>query len=105
MRRSLSLLLLFCLAGCAASPTISRQDGHLDFRLHLPEAGEVLFASSRNSYQPQPLHRDRQGRWITRIPAEREFHYFFLVDGKLYLPDCRYRQHDDFGTATCIHQP
>jgi hypothetical protein len=39
------------------------------------------------------------------VPKGGEFRYFYLVDGKIHLPDCPYREMDDFGSYNCLYKP
>ncbi len=105
MIRCLSVLLLLFLGGCGPSHFSARQAGGLRLYLDLPEASEVLFVSSADSFQPHPTTKTGDGLWVTRLLADQEFHYFYRVDGRLYVPDCRYSDNDDFGTRNCIYQP
>lgn len=105
MIRFLSTLLLLFLAGCGPSHFSTRQAGGLRLYLDLPEATEVLFASSADSFRLHPTTKTRDDLWETRLLADQEFHYFYRVDGSPYVPDCRYSDQDDFGTRNCIYQP
>ncbi len=105
MIRFLSMLLLLFLGGCGPSHFFTRQAGGLRLYLDLPEASEVLFASSADSFQLHPTTKTRDDLWETRLLADQGFHYFYRVDGSPYVPDCRYSDQDDFGTRNCIYQP
>jgi hypothetical protein len=85
-------MLLF-LAGCVPGHFIDRQ------------AGGVLFAASTDGFQLHPTKKNRGGVWTINNVADREFHYFYIVDGRVYVPDCQYRERDDFGATNCIYQP
>jgi hypothetical protein len=37
------------------------------------------------------------------VSADRDFSYFYLVDGKVLQPDCRMHEQDDFGGTNCVH--
>jgi hypothetical protein len=39
------------------------------------------------------------------VPKSGEFRYFYLVDGRIYHPDCQYREMDDFGSYNCLYKP
>jgi hypothetical protein len=43
--------------------------------------------------------------WKVTLSRLNEFKYFYLVDGKAYLPDCRLRENDDFGSNNCVFSP
>lgn len=97
-------MLLF-LAGCAPGHFIDRQAGGVTLCLDVPDAGEVLFAASTDGFQLHPTKKNRGGVWTINNVADREFHYFYIVDGRVYVPDCQYRERDDFGASNCIYQP
>ena len=40
---------------------------------------------------------------MVSINASRDFRYFYLVDGKVLIPDCRMVEQDDFGGANCVY--
>ncbi len=105
MIRYLSIATLFFLTGCSPSHFIARQASGVTLYLDVPEAGEVLFVSSVDSFQPQPTQKNPGGIWVINALAAREFHYFYIVDGRVYVPDCQYKERDDFGATNCIYQP
>lgn len=73
--------------------------------LKKPEAKSVYFASSLDGYE---LHRGKQkdnGMWEVTLPFGEEFSYFFMADGALSLPPCKYKEKDDFGSENCIFVP
>ena len=73
--------------------------------LNAPDAEEVLFASSADNFRVHKAGRTSEGLWITGDLVDREFRYFYIVDGKTYTPECRYREQDDYGAVNCIYQP
>ncbi len=105
MLRFLSIAMLFLATGCAPRHFIDRQDSGVRVFLDDPNAAEVLFASSVDGFRVRPTTRDPRGLWVIDDLADREFRYFFIVDGRVYIPPCRYREKDDFGATNCIYQP
>ena len=107
MIRFLNGILLILLAGCAStgSHTVASNSGRVTFHLSAPDALNVDFLSSQDNYRPHPLRRDSRGVWTIGGLADNEFRYFYVVDGSVHPPDCRYRETDDFGQVNCIHQP
>jgi hypothetical protein len=103
--RFLSITLLLFVAGCAPRHFISKQASGVTFSLDVPEATEVLFASSLDQFRLHPTKKNHGGAWVTDNYANRELHYFYIVDGSVYIPDCSYRENDDFGKTNCIYQP
>jgi hypothetical protein len=105
MIRFLSLAMLFLTAGCGPRHFIDRQASGVTVFVDVPNAAQVLFASSVDGFRAHPTTRGPRGLWVIDDLADREFRYFFIVDGRVYTPDCRYREKDDFGAINCIYQP
>jgi len=103
--RFLSVILLFFHASCAPHHFIDRQSTSVTLSLKAPKATEVLFVSSLDSFRARPTTKNSGGLWAINTPADREFNYFYIVDDRVYVPDCQYRENDDFGTTNCIYQP
>jgi hypothetical protein len=102
-------LALFFLAGffqgCAPQHYTTIQANTVNLYLQAPQATNVQFASSEDRYTLREATKNQDGTWMINGLANREFQYFYLVDGKLLLPDCRFRQSDDFGTTNCRYLP
>jgi hypothetical protein len=73
--------------------------------LRKPDAGRVYFFSSMDGYKLQKATRVDEKTWQINTPAKTEFKYFYKVDGAVYLPDCRLKEQDDFGSQICIYIP
>lgn len=99
------LLFPVLLVGCASNHVVARSGDTVRLALLAPKAQTVLLVSSRNGFAPQPASLDARGRWLASLPATQGFSYFYLVDGKIYLPDCQEREFDDFGGSNCLFQP
>lgn len=80
-------------------------DEKVTLHLELPNVQQVYFASSLDDYRLQKANKMKSNRWEIAVPAHTEFRYFFLVDGSVYLPDCEYKETDDFGSENCIFVP
>lgn len=93
------------LSGCANHYHRCTAPGETLLYLYLPEARQVEIAASVDDYRLRPASPGFFGNWTVRVPAAGEFQYFYIVDGKFYLPDCRYQQDDDFGAKNCVYQP
>jgi hypothetical protein len=104
--RTFSILLIFTLActGCATHYQRDEPEAIL-FYLRAPKAGHVQIAASYNDYALQPAKRLSSKLWITRMPRGIDFSYFYLVDGKFFVPDCPLMEKDDFGQANCLFSP
>jgi hypothetical protein len=100
-----SAVAVICLAGCAASHYYERQSDRTAFYLIVPEARNVAFVSSLNAYNPRPASRVGDSRWMISVAAGAEFRYFYLVDGAVYVPECRLYEKDDFGSRNCVYVP
>jgi hypothetical protein len=101
------LMMLVLVAGCSSTAphfAPSRQGLGVDIIVHLPEAQDVRFASSRDGFQWHEARQNRRGEWQVTVPGRGEFRYFYQVDDSLYLPECPTREFDDFGNETCIYQ-
>ena len=98
-------LVAFYLAGCAASHYHVEQSDRVTFYLEAPEARVVLWVSSLDAYSPHPADRVSGSRWAVTVAANSEFRYFYIVDGSVYLPDCKFYEKDDFGSRNCIYVP
>ncbi len=75
------------------------------FYLNLPDAESVYFAHSLDQYHPHRAKAGNDGRWEYAVTANTEFSYFYIVDGTVYLPECRFREIDDLGAENCIFVP
>ncbi|MEJ2099261.1 MAG: hypothetical protein P8X68_04710 [Desulfobacterales bacterium] len=98
----MSALLIF--TGCAGH-YYRKNNGTLSIFLKMPNARRVYFLSSLNGYKPQKAIRVNDRTWQIDAPAQTEFKYFYKVDGKVYLPNCRLKEQDDFGSQNCIYIP
>ncbi len=105
MSRFLNILLLIWLAGCTATHTVRKDDEGVTLALDLGGAREVLFASSLDGFTVHKARKGNDGAWLVRDLDDREFRYFYIVDGKSYVPECRFMEKDDFGLMNCIYQP
>ncbi len=99
-------LIALCLAGCAASTHYHvRQSDRVTFYLQAPGARGVVFASSLDAFNPHLASKVDGSRWVVSVAADSEFRYFYLVDGVVYVPECRYYEYDDFGSRNCLYLP
>jgi hypothetical protein len=79
--------------------------GHVEMFLTAPQAQSVVLVVSSDPFQQVQARRDASGMWKVTLNRLSEFKYFYLVDGKTYLPDCRLRENDDFGSNNCVFSP
>ena len=106
MKKSLPFLMISLLifTGCAGH-YYRKNNGSLSIFLKMPDAQQVYFLSSLDGYRPRKAIRVDDRTWQISTPAQMEFTYFYKVDGKVYLPNCRLKEQDDFGSQNCIYIP
>ena len=106
MKRLLAILasISLILAGCAHHCVLVEADT-VALSLTIPHAREVLFASSLDGYELHPARQKDNSVWVIQLPADRQFGYFYVVDGNVYIPDCSLTEHDDFGSRNCVFAP
>jgi len=96
-------LSLLIFSGCAAHyHQVHGND--LFLYLNVPNAQKVVFACSLDGYQPHATHKE-DGYWVIAVPGREPFRYFYWLDDKFYLPDCRLKESDDFGSQNCVYDP
>jgi hypothetical protein len=95
----------FGLEGCAATHYYERQSDRVTFYLRAPGAQQVAFACSLDEYNPHPAGKAGDSRWKVSVTAGSEFRYFYIVDGAVYVPDCKFYEKDDFGSRNCVYVP
>jgi hypothetical protein len=93
------------LSGCAPMHYTRGDSDFVTLYLRLPGTINVQFASSTDHYQIHDTQKNAMGLWEISVPHQPEFRYFYLVDGSAYLPDCRFKERDDFGKQNCIYLP
>ncbi len=97
-------ILFLCLCcGCAAHYHRTDENG-MTLYLRLPKAEKVILFSSLDGFSPYPAKRNN-GKWENALPADREFRYFYTVDGQIFIPACPLKEKDDFGLENCIYLP
>ncbi len=99
------LLLSFIILtlGCAQQHSVHVHDDSLSFYYNDAKAKEIFFSSSADHFT---YHRTIKGSgdvWQVTIPLTKEFSYFYIVDGKVTVPDCPHTVLDDFGTKNCLY--
>lgn len=74
----------------------------VQFYLKIPDAKIVYFASSLDDFKLRQMQKIDKHTWAVVVPAGFEFKYFYVVDGDVYLPGCKLKAKDDFGSENCI---
>ena len=95
----------FCLAGCVATHYHERQADRVNLYLRAPGARGVVFASSLDAFTPHPAIKIDGSRWVVSVSGGFEFRYFYIVDGAVHVPECRFFEKDDFGSNNCLYVP
>jgi hypothetical protein len=90
--------------GCAGHYHVIQSD-HVDIYLTASQAQSVILVISSDPFQQIQALRDDSGQWRVSLKRLNEFKYFYLVDGQAYLPDCRLKENDDFGSNNCVFSP
>ena len=98
------LAAVFVAGGCTAHYHII-YNGNVEMYLSVPQAQSVVLVVSSDPFQQVQALREDSGMWKVTLNRPSEFKYFYLVDGKAYLPDCRLREKDDFGSNNCVFSP
>ncbi|ADW17365.1 glycoside hydrolase family 13 domain protein [Desulfobulbus propionicus DSM 2032] len=93
------------LGGCAPQHTAVVHDDTVTLTLRAPKAATVRFASSIDRFAVHHAARNREGTWLVSGLPNIEFQYFYLVDGQVMVPDCRFKVSDDFGSVNCRNLP
>ena len=106
LRTNCILGLLFVCAlffsGCAPKHSIQVADDSITVYCEYPDAKKVVFASSTDRFQLHQATQVKGDVWVVTVPRTKEFTYFYMVDGVVTLPDCRYTVMDDFGGKNCF---
>jgi hypothetical protein len=100
----LSIIAFSVFTGCAHH-YYRVKGGAVELYLKRPEAIAVAFASSLDGYQLHPAEKRDSSTWKVTVPTYREFTYFYIVDGVLFVPSCKFKEKDDFGATNCIYIP
>jgi len=98
-------VLLFCvlMTGCTSHYYQVNNDT-LFLYLKKTDAEHVSFASSLDGFEAHRVQK-HHGKWVVSLPSGNPFHYYYVIDGELFLPSCQMRENDDFGSENCIFEP
>ncbi|MBU0961162.1 MAG: glycogen-binding domain-containing protein [Proteobacteria bacterium] len=97
------LFLVLFTMGCVKQHSVQVNGDSLSFYYCDPNAKEILFASSADHFRCHPAIKGPEDVWQVTVPLEKEFVYFYIIDGELTLPDCPDTVFDDFGTKNCLY--
>jgi len=96
--------LLACLTGCQ-NHFYRVQEDTLYLYINYPEADSVQLYCSFDDYKAHPAKQTDDGLWEVSVPLTSEFTYFYIVDGDMFIPLCKLKEKDDFGSENCIFIP
>lgn len=99
-----AVFLITGLLGCSAHYYRIKGDT-LHLYLKEPKAQKVTFASSVDGFELHDAVKINSTTWIVKMPAGKEFKYFYLIDGSVVAPFCQDREKDDFGSENCVFIP
>lgn len=100
------VLLLFVIVfttGCTKQYFVKVNGDSLSFYYSDAKAKEIYFASSMDHFYFHPAVKGPEDLWQVTVPLNKEFEYFYIVDGEVTLPDCPNTVLDDFGTKNCLY--
>lgn len=97
------MIFIFILSGCSSKHFVASDFDSITFSLRLPDANRVQFAASFDHYNLRDAQRNSSGIWQVKIPIRSELKYFYVVDGLMYIPECRFKEKDDFGAENCFY--
>lgn len=91
------------LTGCSSHYHRTSERG-VTLYLRKPANASVFLYTSLDGFSPKTAEH-KGGFWVHRVPSNGGFIYFYKVDGKLFTPDCRFTEKDDFGFENCVYEP
>ena len=98
------LFITLLTAGCATH-YLRVENGQAYLYLKAPQARSVMFASSNDHFQWRSAEKINRQTWRIAIPGDKPQTYIYLVDDQLFLPECPFREKDDFGSENCLYVP
>ena len=96
--------LLVFIAGCA-HPDLRTDGDFVILTLEISRARSVQFASSLDGFELHQAKLIGGSIWEMSVPAGSTFGYFYMVDGEVYVPECRFSESDGFESRNCIYMP
>lgn len=93
------------MSGCTTQYSYKIVKNELNIFIKKPKTEKVYFLSSLDEFKRHEIFKNDKGLWEVTLPADREFRFFFIADGKVFLPECNQRESDDLGSEDCIYIP
>ena len=100
----ITMAVVIVMTACS-SHYLRTENGQAYLFLKAQNARSVMFASSLDRFQRRPAEKISRNTWRVAIPENIPQSYFYIVDHKIFLPDCRLKETDDFGSQNCIYLP
>lgn len=97
-------VLMASVIGCATH-YVKPQKDRVHLYLKRPTAQHVFLACSTDGFARRPARRIKTDLWEVVVDTKEEFKYFYIIDGSVYVPACRFRELDDWGGINCIYIP
>ena len=106
MKKSLPFIFTFLaiFTGCADHYYRVKEDT-VHIYIRKSDAKVIYFASSLDGYGLHKAKKIDNRTWEVTAPAHVEFKYYCIADGVMYLPPCRFKEYDDFGSENCVYIP
>ncbi len=108
MKRLIAIGLVFAMvSGCSMAPySVKRYDDSISFLVKIPKAREVYFVSNLTDFRKVKAKNEGDGIWKATLPYRGGIiKYFYIADGRIYLPPCKAYERDDFGGKDCVYLP
>lgn len=103
------ILLFFSLFIVVTASCVSHEYKVIDQELHIylkdKNAEKVYVLCSLDEYTPRRAKGNGSGTWEVVFPSDVEFKYVFLVDDEVFIPACKMKEEDDFGSENCVYTP
>ena len=96
--------LMTVILGCATHYVKPQNEG-VYLYLKNGAAEHVFLACSADGFSPHPARRIGNDLWEAAVDTHEELRYFYIVDGSVYVPACRFSEMDDWGGKNCIYVP
>ena len=96
IRNMLIIFTILLLTSACSRHYFEVKNDELHIYLKEPDAKKVYLLCSLDQFEPRPAINANSGIWETVLPSDKEFKYFFLVDGSIFIPACEMKEKDDF---------
>jgi 1,4-alpha-glucan branching enzyme len=98
-------MVVMTVSGCPYRAVSTGSNDGIRLTIHAPDAHHVTLLSSLNRYESVSMKPNQSGSWEIQLVSDHEFTYFFEVDGKTMLNDCRFTEIDEWGNRICVFIP